>query len=485
MDSSLNDIVRPGIKEEMKREAPPEDQFSDGLTKLRKDGEVSVWIVFASRVVLDINEVLSEDAECGYKELRKVGADALKVLDFHSEGDELVPGGNLCWHVKDADIAQSIYNIAYFWLQGAPIPSVKALIMAQRPSNELVDFHELPTEVQAQLRVQGIHNDNVLPEHEANARKMDLKSLKPAKDHSFIYNKNPLYCGTLAFNIAIDMGIAGIKLANHQLTIFATAHLYNALQQTNIIQGKWPEMDRIIEVHIGQLFAGALPKKPSECHTRLSVRLGASASEFARNKRKTNRPQQLTGRGMKHLPKLTISEDVQLLSDYTGHKEQLGKSLYRMEAAIQEQNKAKFGRNKRLARRQLTSLQFLTQVRAWLPEIIEGTEIDYINMVRICHKLLRRVRKRIHQRLGFLYPKVDEGFSNDHGQIFMATSILNQAAETQYVKEEVFRARERGTLPQDPHLEVAGEVMQDFLDKHGASWVSPLDERETPQQLTG
>ena len=63
-------------------------------------------------------------------------------------------------------------------------------------------------------------------------------------------------------------------------------------------------------------------------------------------------------------------------------------------------------------------------------------------------------------------------------------SILDQAAETQYVKEEVFRARERGTLPEDPHLEVAGEVIQEFLDKHAASRVDPLEEGATLRELT-
>ena len=63
-------------------------------------------------------------------------------------------------------------------------------------------------------------------------------------------------------------------------------------------------------------------------------------------------------------------------------------------------------------------------------------------------------------------------------------SILDQAAETQYVKEEVFRARERGTLPEDPNLEVAGEVIRELLDKHAASWVDPMEEGGTLRELT-
>ncbi len=485
MDSSLNDLIKPGLKKQRGREPPPEDEFSNGLLKLRKEGEVSAWIVFASRVILDINEILGEDVKRGYRELCQAGSAATKTLDFKTEGNELVPGGGLCWHIKDVGVAQDVHEFAEFWIKRAPLPSIKAMHAATRkPAIEPLDFHELPQETQDRLRAQGVHNDDVLPEHEANAKKMNLSMIEPAEDPAFIFNRNPLYCGSLVFNIAIDMEIAGIQLANHHLTIFAVAHLYNALQQTKVVQGKWPEMDKIIELHIGQLFAGKLPTKPAECHTRLSVRMGASASDFARNRRATTRPQGLTGKGMKHLPKFAISDTTQMLSDYSRHKEAPAKSLARIEAAIQEYTKVESGQKRKLIKRQLTPLQFLVHVRTWLPQVMQDAKVDYIRMVRTCHRLLNRVKKRIHQRLGYLYAKVDNGYSNDFGLLFMVASILYQAAETDYVKVEVFKARERGDLPEDPHLEVAGEVMQEFLDKHSASdRVAPLDEGGTPQQI--
>ena len=469
MDLSLNDLIKPGLEKERGRKSPPEDEFSDGLLKLRRDGEVSAWIVFASRVILDINDILGEDVKRGYKELCRTGAAATKTLDFRPEGNELVPGGGLCWHTNDADIAQNVYDIAEFWVKGAPLPLVKAMIAAnQKPGNQFLEFHDFPQKVQDRLRAQGVHNDDVLPEHKANAERMDLSPIKPAEDPAFVFNSSPLYCGSLAFNIAIDMEIAGIKLDNHHLTIFAVAHLYNALQQTRVVQGKWPELDKIIELHIGQLFAGKLPEKPSECHTRLSVRMGASASDLARNRRTPTRPQRLTGKGMKHLPKFAISDTTQMLSDYS-HKEAPSKSLARIEAAIQEHPKVNSGKTRKPIKRQLTPLQFLTHVRAWLPQIMQDAKVDYIGMVRTCHRLLNRVKERIYQRLGYLYPKIDHGYSNDRGLLFMVASILYQAAETDYAKEQVFRARERGDLPGNPYLEVAGEVMHKLLDKHGAS----------------
>ena len=105
----------------------------------------------------------------------------------------------------------------------------------QEPGNQSLDIHACPQKIQDPLRAQGEHNDDVLPVLKANAKKMDISPIKPAEDPAFAIKCNSLYCGSLAFNIAIDMEIAGIKLANHHLTIFAVAHLYNALQQTQVI----------------------------------------------------------------------------------------------------------------------------------------------------------------------------------------------------------------------------------------------------------
>jgi len=477
IDSSINDLILPGIKDWRKREPPPVDGFSKGLEKLRKDGEISAWIVFASRIILDINNILGDDVARSYKELQRAGRDAKAVLDFQSEGDELGPGPSsdgLCWHSKSIELPQNIWELVDFWLEKAPLPTVKEMTdQSKNAQREPQSLEDLPIEqrqqIERELRARGLHNDDVLPQHEANAKKMDLKPIKPAKEPTFLYTHNPLYCGTLTFNIAIDIELAGLALANHQLTIFAIAHLYNACQQTKIIESKWPEMERLIQMHIGQLFAGQLPTKLSECHTRLSVRLGAKASDFAPNRRANQKSQQLSGKGMKHTPKLAISDSSQILSDYSGDKEPAEKSLYRIEAAIQEYRSLQIGPAKRVTTRQLTPLQFLTHVRTWLPQITEDTKIDYITLVRTCNKLLKRVRKRIHQELGYLYPKADQGWSNDHGQIFMVASIIYQAADTQSFKEQVIKSRDRSRLPEDPQLVVAGDVLQELLPKHGAS----------------
>ena len=65
IDSSLTDLLVPMLKEQRGREAPPEDEFSVGLLKLRQEGEVSAWIVFASKVILDIHDILGVNVKRG------------------------------------------------------------------------------------------------------------------------------------------------------------------------------------------------------------------------------------------------------------------------------------------------------------------------------------------------------------------------------------------------------------------------------------
>ena len=440
IDSSLYDMIRDGLSDRTGQRPPIQDEFNSGLEHLRKAGEISVWIVFASRIILDIQDILGSDVGRGYDSLRSAAQDALTVLDFHVEGKELAPGGNgECWHVKDADLPLRVHNSLKYWVVEAPLPSVKALC-DQQGVGHFGDIEDLPPEAREQvlqdMRARGIHNDDVLPEHNATAEKMDLKSIKPAKDPNFLYANNPLYGGTLMFNLALDMEQAGITFANHHLTIFAMAHLYNVLQQTKVIQGKWPELDKIIQLHIGQLFAGQLPTRPSECHTRLSIRMGTTANAFARDQRASRGLSRVVGKGMKHLPKFALSESSEILREYSGHKEPMEKSLHRLEAVMHERATDK----KRAQNRQLTPIQFLAQVREWLPQMMTDTQTDYITMTRTCNKLLKRVRRKIHQQLGHVYPQVDEGYSNDRGIIYMVASIIYQAAETQVAREHLFES---------------------------------------------
>ena len=160
IDSSLNDVIREGLGDRTGQKPPVEDELSNGLECLRNAREISVWIVFASRIILDIQEILGRDVECGYNDLRSAIQDALKVLDFHVEGDELVPGGNgECWYVKDADLPSRIHNSLKYWVVQTPLPSVKALC-DQKELGQNGNIDDLPPETRerdlSEMRARGI-----------------------------------------------------------------------------------------------------------------------------------------------------------------------------------------------------------------------------------------------------------------------------------------------------------------------------------------
>jgi hypothetical protein len=58
---------------------------------------------------------------------------------------------------------------------------------------------------------------------------VDISWIIPNRDLDFYMNKNPLYCGTVVMAQRLSAEEAGVRLANHHGSIFAVAHIYNAL----------------------------------------------------------------------------------------------------------------------------------------------------------------------------------------------------------------------------------------------------------------
>lgn len=47
------------------------DEPTKGFDKLREEGEVSAWIAFACRILLDIQGILGTQIFCGWEEVRR------------------------------------------------------------------------------------------------------------------------------------------------------------------------------------------------------------------------------------------------------------------------------------------------------------------------------------------------------------------------------------------------------------------------------
>lgn len=464
MDMTFYDTYRDAMGHVRQQDALVEDELSSGLLKLRKEGEISAWVVFASRVLLDIQEILGRAAGEAYKELRDAGATASSILDLKVEGHVLTPGASgERWIEKDGKLIMKINEMLRIWIIDSPFLTLKRRWLAEKGplGNPFHPMEELDPEtrhfLKQSLRAKGRDVETNPPQYILdNAKKIGIRPIEPAVDDSFIYTQNPLYCGTLSFNLAANMEEAGITLSNHHLVIFAVSHIYNALQQTGILNAQWPDMDRIIKLHIKPLFNGQLPTTPKDFHTRFCLRLGFSPRNFAPNQRA---PRSIIRTpGNRDGPKIAGTPTSNIFREYFDGKAEMKDCLYRLEALEPAESRKKWA-----ARRHLTPLEFLVQMRDLLPRTLPDMRIDYISMTRTCNMLLKRIRSRIHEKLDILHKLTDHEDSNNPGFIIMLLAILGEASKVRFWKDELTKGRV--SLPEGPQLEICGEIMQAFLEE--------------------
>lgn len=464
MDMSSHDILQKVFKD---RKEPVQDELSTALHRLR-NGEVSVWIVFAARVCLDIQSILGKKVGKPYETLKTAANAASTVLDLRVEGDELVPGGSgERWLVKDAEHMMNLHAMLTFWIINNPFPFLKEKVLEDHDPDQWV---KVPEEMEGIMKeVEEMNNGNVLPEHRETAKKLNIRPIEPNPELTYIFTRSPVYCGALAFNVAADMEKAGVALANHHLTIFTMSHLYNALQQTGLLKGRWPEMDSIIKLHVKALFAGDLPTNPKECHCRFSHQLGLSARKYEqqasyrliRASTKKKRPML----SITPTSAISITPTSAIFRRFFDRKEGLKGVIFWLESVMQESKKSK----KKDTRRSLTPLEFLKQLRDWLPETIPDIHIDYVSMTRTCGMLLKSLRSECLRQLDIEYKETNHEDTNEPVYLVMLLQILAEASEVKYLKEQVVRAGagQDPELPEGPQLELAGEVIQKLLDEKG------------------
>lgn len=461
MDLSFNENIVKAMKESRNLEAPMLDHLSKGLAEVSKGGKITVGVVFAARILLDIQEILGDTVAKMYQELRFAALSADKTLDLKCEGNELIPrsSGEL-WLTKDSSLVMDIYTLINFQILRYPISEMKRRWMIDHADdeNKFCSLQELPLELKGpvldNLRAKGHDVDSeVDPIYEENAKKIGIHKIEPAKDNEFIFTHNPVYCGIMSFNLAVHMEEAGITLANHHLTIFAFSHLYNALQQLNLISERWKAMDDIIKLHTGVLFCGQLPTTPKEFHTRFALRMGFSATAFARNPRAPHIFPRLGKPGARFAASPTSA----IFRHYYDQNEPMEKYLYQLETLFLSTAP---GRNPH-HRKFLTPLETLTHMSAWLSTNLTDMSIDYITLTRTCNTLLKRVRARLNAQLGTPYADYRGEHSNDPVNVFMVFLMLQEASELQPVVQSFGPGG--GFLAGGPQLASAGEVVGGFL----------------------
>jgi hypothetical protein len=90
-------------------EVPVMDELSRGFWKLREDSEISTWLVFASRILLDIREILGDSISESWGELKKFAHTSHENLQIKLTPQGLIQRGEK-WVEKDRAIIEKVYH---------------------------------------------------------------------------------------------------------------------------------------------------------------------------------------------------------------------------------------------------------------------------------------------------------------------------------------------------------------------------------------
>ncbi|KAF4629354.1 hypothetical protein G7Y89_g8792 [Cudoniella acicularis] len=499
--------------------APAEDELSFGLRKLRKEGVISVWLVFAARIFLDLQDILGKDIIQGRQELRAIAGNIDTVVK--STGVFSPTGDAICWLQKEDRYVKKLSEINHFWVinfdfktlrhmmwdnaniskpdwgkmgSDAPSPNTSTSNTTMKPDNKPTAYTEddqrrakqadlrgvkLPFDpafanmkttmykfppgydgpvgkdtIGNMLRKDfGIGDELVLPEHEENARNLNLRMIKPNKNPEYIVTNNPTYCGLLALNLVIVNEHAGLLLTNYHTVTTLVAHLYCEARRSELLADKWPEMDQMIEMHMDIMFAGKLPRSANEAYIRFQKLMGLST---------TRRPN-FHQRGLPYKePQYKALPFSDAMRPFFDLEAPFHASLGHLEALVQSEREKIHHESKhkrRNARRKLTPLQFLMQLIDFVPSQIPKIQFDYITLTKTSYMFIRRFRSEIRRNLDIDYPIISHDDSIQPLYPDMVLKILQEGKEFQ----NTTRQRDQPE-PQSPQMEVVARVFKAYFD---------------------
>lgn len=465
LDMLLQDDAkaRPELKRFPDTFPPFDDEFTSIIRTIWRTGEVSVPAVFASRILLDIIQAY-EGGFKGMKTLKEENERLSKLFQFKLENGEMLHiGDGILWLPKDEELLVSIFKLLTPHTTNPPFRRWKELVLGHHekhphiiprfPSDILDDLSEEQLrDLESYLRTVGLSLPS--PEEKRDAKNVSMKPIEPSPDLDFVVNCNPLYAGTVLLNLAVLTEEAGVSLINYQLSLFATAHLYNALRQFGLIGDPWPEMERIIEKDAVPLFAGDVPTTPE----KICSHFGFRTSGFAfGNGRPFDRKERWK------VPSSPAAQTLRELFGKNGNK--VEKTLFELDEQIQRRElDLKSSPSKKVRRRRLTPMQFLSALEEYMPVAMSDITVDYIGLSRTCIKLMKIIRGYISIKLNveFLTPEHPINIADD-GNAPMVLEILKDTLRVSKAQE--LKKENREPFKVGPLLKAAGRAMELFRAK--------------------
>lgn len=266
-----------------------DDVLSSYLRYVWTDGGVSVTNVLAGRTWLDIM-AMNAYAPPTERLLSTEAQQVQNTFQFSIDATGVMVGGGTRWLGKDTDILNGISMLKRS-IEAPMFHVLKQRMIAENPEQAPLDINDPNMEpkmkeaIIAHKRTLFPDGHGMKPEHEENANRLNIKMMRPHEDNSFLEHSNPFSAGTVMLDLALRTEEAGTNLANHHMSSFAVAHLYNALRQHRLIELAWPAMERAMERQIDPIFAGSIPSTPQAMYSHMELRVGFKGNSKLFNKK--------------------------------------------------------------------------------------------------------------------------------------------------------------------------------------------------------
>ncbi|WQF76843.1 hypothetical protein CDEST_01857 [Colletotrichum destructivum] len=223
---------------------PVDDEFLREMRKFEKAPVVSFSLVFAAQVFLDIHHTMRAATRASFKAMVKEATVMDNSLERHLEFHERLKITN--WPASNDRALRELSRLMQ-WMGKDPVHGAKAKAYTRtgRPVPSEMEVHRI-----------------------------------------LIYS--PVLSGLYLFRLRTEMYDVGLAVANAWGSITYTAHLYNALQRSRLLDGPWPDMEVTLSI-IGDssIWVGDEgPETIGDCFRKFCLQMGVSAASFTNNRRR-------------------------------------------------------------------------------------------------------------------------------------------------------------------------------------------------------
>lgn len=440
-----------------------QDELSRCVTLLTESGQISLHTVFTAQIVLDVSHICSRGSQSLPRAaLREASDHADHVFPHKMNDDGEIDDLDFAWNSNDEHAGLAIYKLASNSFASPPIGAMKRFFLRElavrNPYESMI--RSLRNSILLMMRANGLDPENLSEEHSWMA---DITPLAHSEDPEFQLKNNALFTGSTMIELIMCLEAAGLCIANTHMTIFTTAHLYNALRRMGVTDLHWPEMDRVIDVHKATIFANDMPHTSQEILRRLQYRTGMAPKAKWTKK---------AAKRVEDAWQLKPSAASTALRNALEKRESIEHTMLLLENQLDQRfmqsyrPRTSLAQSRRQKQRQ-SPVQLLSRLEEYLPEVLEDMQIDYITWTKTRNALMVAVQKALEEEHGLKLvdlPRItNEGFRVKNVEYMF---LLLQVFELNCESEQAHRKEKCKTpFAGGEELRTGGRTFERFFDE--------------------